>query len=357
MKIIIFAGGVGTRMWPLSRKSFPKQFIKMFNGKSTLELAVKRVKSFGYENVFISTLQQYVPLTKKYLPKIPQKNIIGEPALRNLAPAVGYNLIRLRSQGYKGPVAILWADHLIKNEDEFVKTIKEAEKICVKNPDKIIFIGKKPRFANNNLGWIHIGEKISASLFKYKEWSYKPSMKKCEKMFKSKEWLWNTGYFIMDIDLGCSFYEKFQPKMYKQLVKIEKSIGKTNEKEVVKKIYPQLEKTTFDEAIAKNISPTEALVMETTMEWSDPGTLYALKEALVKKLDENLTKGNVVTRETKDSVIINEEKSKLLVTLGLKGVVVVNTKDASLVVSKEKVKEISEVLSDFESDKKLKKYL
>ncbi len=212
MKIIIFAGGAGTRMWPLSRKSFPKQFIKMFNGKSTLELAVKRVKSFGYENVFISTLQQYVPLTKKYLPKIPQKNIIGEPALRNLAPAVGYNLIRLRSHGYKGPVAILWADHLIKNEDEFVKTIKEAEKICVENPDKIIFIGKKPRFANNNLGWIHIGEKISANLFKYKEWSYKPSIEKCEKMFKSKEWLWNTGYFIMDIDLGCSFYEKFQPK-------------------------------------------------------------------------------------------------------------------------------------------------
>ncbi|MFZ2664541.1 MAG: sugar phosphate nucleotidyltransferase, partial [Patescibacteria group bacterium] len=107
MKIIIFAGGVGTRLWPLSRKSFPKQFIKMFNGKSTIELAVRRVKSFGNENIYISTLNTYVPLVRKYFPKIPRKNIVGEPALRNVAPAIGYNLIRLRKQGYKGPVAIL----------------------------------------------------------------------------------------------------------------------------------------------------------------------------------------------------------------------------------------------------------
>ncbi len=357
MKIIIFAGGAGTRMWPLSRKSFPKQFIKMFNGKSTLELAVNRVKSFGYENVFVSTLQQYVPLTRKYLPKIPRKNIIGEPALRNLAPAVGYNLIKLRSQGYKGPVAILWADHLIKNEEEFIKTIKEAEKICLKNPDKIIFVGKKPRFANNNLGWIHIGEKISKNLFKYKEWSYKPSAEKCEKMFKSKEWLWNTGYFVMDIDLGCYFYEKYQPEMYKGLIKIEKSIGKPKEKETVRKIYPGLEKISFDDAIAKHVTSDEALVLETTMDWSDPGTLYALKEALVEKTEENLTKGDVVTKETKDSLIINEEKSKILVAIGLNGMVAINTKDATLVVPKEKVKEISEILQGFENDKKLKKYL
>lgn len=357
MKIIIFAGGVGTRMWPLSRKYFPKQFIKMFNGKSTLELAVNRVKSFGYENISIGTADAYVPLTKKYLPKISPKNIVGEPALRNLAPAVGYNLIRLRARGYKGPVAILWADHLIENEKLFLETLQKAEKISLENPDKIIFVGKKPRFANNNLGWIHFGEKTSGGLFKYKKWFYKPPTDECQKMFESREWLWNTGYFFMDIDFGCYLYEKYQPEMYKKLLQIEKAVVKSNEKEVVKKVYPTMEKISFDDAIAKNVQPNEALVMETNMEWADPGTLYALKEALIPKEKDNLVTGNVVTKDTEDSVVINEDKTKLVVTLGVKGTAVINTEDVTLVVPKEKVKEISDLLAEFENDKKLQKYL
>lgn len=357
MKIIIFAGGIGTRMWPLSRKSFPKQFIKMFNGKSTLELAVNRVKSFGYENIFVSTLNEYLPLTKKYLPKVPSKNLVGEPALRNLAPAVGYNLIRLRARGYKGPVAILWADHLIENEKLFLDTIKKAEEISLKNPDKIIFVGKKPRFANNNLGWIHFGKEISKNIFEYNKWFYRPPVEECEKMFASKEWLWNTGYFFMDIDFGCYLYEKYQPEIYKQLVKIEKSIGNVNEKEVVKKVYPSIEKISFDDAIAKKVQPDEAVVLKTNMEWADPGTLYALKEALTTKEGENLIKGNVKIKDTEDSLIVNEEKNKLVATIGIKGAAIINTKDVTLIVPKEKVKEISDLLAGFESDPKLKKYL
>jgi len=357
MKIIIFAGGAGTRMWPLSRKSFPKQFIKMFKGKSTLELAINRVKSFGYENIFVSTVKEYVTLTKKYLPKIPARNIIGEPALRNLAPAVGLNLINLRAKGYKGPVAILWADHLIENETLFLETIKKAEEISLKNPDKIIFVGKTPRFANNNLGWIHFGKKTSKDIFEYNKWFYKPPVEECEKMFKSKEWLWNTGYFFMDIDFGCYLYEKYQPEIYKKLLLIEKSLGKGKEKEIINKVYPAMERISFDDAIAKNVLPSEALVLKTEMEWSDPGTLYALKEALTENEKDNLIMGNVKTQNTADSLLVNHEKKKLLATIGLKGVAVVNTKDVVLVVPKEDVKEISDLLTEIEKDKNLKKYL
>lgn len=357
MKIIIFAGGIGTRMWPLSRKSLPKQFIKMFNGKSTLELAVGRVKSFGYENIYISTLQEYVSLTKKYLPKIPAKNIVGEPALRNVAPAVGYNMVRLRVQGYKGPVAILWADHLIKDEDRFLKMLKNAEEVSLKHKDKMVFVGKKPRFANNNLGWIHIGEKISGNLFSYKGWSYKPEIDVCEKMFKSGEWLWNTGYFVFDNDFGLKLFEKYQPEIYASLCKIEKSIGTNNEKATVNKMYPTIEKIHFDNAIAMKVNTNEAVVMETSIEWSDPGTLYALKEALVSKQMDNFVKGNVVNINSEDSILVNEDKSKLLSVIGVKGMVVVQTKDSVLVVPKESVKEISDLLIEIEKEKKLKKFL
>jgi mannose-1-phosphate guanylyltransferase len=358
MKIIIFAGGVGTRLWPLSRKSFPKQFIKMFNGKSTIELAVNRVKSFGSANIYISTLNTYVPLVRKNFPKIPRRNIIGEPALRNVAPAIGYNLIRLRKEGYKGPVAILWADHLIKNEDNFVEILKRGEKLIKKDPNRLVFVGIKPRFANNNLGWIHTGKAVEPGAYKFLEWSYKPQIDKCIKMFKSKEWFWNSGYFIMDLDFALSLYEKLQPTMYKDLQKIEKSIGTKRELNTVKKIYPTLEKISFDNAIAEKVSSNQAVVVKADLgEWSDPGTLYALKEALIKKKEENLVKGNVSSLETKDSLLINQEKSKLLATVGLEGFIVVNTKDVILVVPKDKVREVSDLIKEIELDKKNKKYL
>ena len=223
MKILIFAGGTGTRMWPLSRRSFPKQFIKMFDGKSTLELAVDRVKVFGIENIYVSTLQEYISMVKKDVPSLKTKNIIGEPDLRNVAPAIGYNLVRLRAQGYKGPVAILWADHLMKNKDNFLEILRKGRDLVKENSEQIVFFGEKPRFANNNLGWIHIGKQLQPGVHKFTEWHYKPPVKECNKMFKSGEWLWNPGYFLMDLDFALSLYETLQPKMYKKLVKIEKA--------------------------------------------------------------------------------------------------------------------------------------
>jgi len=358
MKIIIFAGGVGTRLWPLSRKSFPKQFIKMFNGKSTIELAVGRVKTFGLNNIYISTLNTYVPMVKKYFPKLSRKNIIGEPCLRNVAPAIGYNLVRLRKQGYKGPVAILWADHLIKNEENFVKVLKTGERLVKKNPSRIVFVGVKPRFANNNLGWIHTGKIIEPGAYKFIEWMYKPQLDVCTKMFESGEWLWNSGYFIMDLDFALSLYEKYQPKMHKDLVSIERSIGTKKELSTLRSVYPTLEKIHFDNAIAERVSSEQAVVVKADLgEWSDPGTLYALKEALIKKKEDNLVKGNVSSLETKDSLLINEEKSKLLATVGLDGFIVVNTKDVLLVVPKDKVREVSDLIKEIELDKKNKRHL
>ncbi len=358
MKIIIFAGGIGTRLWPLSRKALPKQFIKMFDGKSTIELAMRRVKDFGKENIYISTLNTYVPLVKRYFPKMPKRNIVGEPALRNVAPAIGYNLVRLRKEGYKGPVAILWADHLIQNESKFVEMLKKGETLVKKEPNKLVFIGVAPRFANNNLGWIRIGKEIEHKAFKYLEWVYKPQIDKCNQMFKSKEWLWNSGYFIMDLDFALSLYEKLQPKMYKYLQKIERDVGTKKEKGTLKKVYPMLEKIHFDNAIAEKVTPNQAVVIKADLgEWSDPGTLYALKEALIKKKLDNFVKGNVITLNTSDSLLINEEKSKLLATIELEGFVIVNTKDVLLVVPKDKVREVSDLIKEVELNSSLKKFL
>lgn len=358
MKILIFAGGSGTRLWPLSRKKLPKQFKKIFEGRSTLQLAVERIeKTFGTNNIYISTNENYVSLVKEQVPQVPATNIVGEPIKRDLAAAIGYNFIRLRKKGYQGPVAILWADHLMNNVDSFLDVLRRGEVLINEDPRRLVFIGEKPRYAENNLGWIHLGEKLEDGSFEYIEWLYKPSVKKCNQMFKSGEWVWNPGYFIVDLNFVLDLYKKLQPKMYEKLIEIEKGVGTVDETDVLNEIYPTMEALHFDKAIAEKIPSDQAVVLKTDMGWADPGTLYALKEALVGNSGKNLSKGNTYEMETSDSVVINEEENKLLATIGLKEMIVVNTKDALLVVHKDDVVDISDLVKKLSKSEEFKKYV
>lgn len=358
MKILIFAGGAGTRLWPLSRKNSPKQFHRLFDGKSTLQLAVERVeKDFDTEDIYVSTNETYVSLVKEQLPQIPYVNIIGEPEKRDLTAAIGYNFVRLRKSGYKGPVAILWADHLMDRVNEFIWVLKKGEKHVIDDPSKIVFVAEKPRYAENNLGWIHVGKKLGNKTYEFLGWKYRPDLEDCKKMFESKEWFWNPGYFILDMDFLLSLYEKNVPEMYKALGEIETSVGTYKEVPTLKRIYPTLEAVHFDNAIVEKIPTEQAIVLTPDLGWSDPGTLYAFKEALTRNGDENLERGLIRSFQTRDSVIINEDKEKLVATIGLDGMIVVNTKDALLVVHKDDAIKVKDLVNELSKDSSLENHI
>ncbi len=357
MKLIIFCGGSGTRLWPLSRHSFPKQFIKMFDGKSTFQLAIERVAPvFGIENVIISTTKAYRSYITEQMPQLPITNIIEEPEKRDLGPAVGLNLIHLKKIGYSGPVALLWADHLMDNVDEFINSLKTAEKICTDDPKKVVLISEEPRFPNNNLGWIHFGKKTSSGSHTFVGFKYKPEFAACEEMFASGEWDWNPGYMVYDVDNALSLFETFVPEVYSSLTKIYEAIGTVNEAHVISEVYPAIPKIHHDHVIAENLSSDDAVVVRSNMGWSDPGTLYALKEALVKQESDNLEMGAVSTLTTNDSVVINKEDKKLVATVGLSGMVVVNTPDVLLVVPKTEILKVTDLVNKLAEDTKTKKY-
>ena len=350
MKLIIFAGGLGMRLWPLSRKNSPKQFEILKDNKSTLEMAVDRVKDFGLENIYISTNEKYIDLVKKHIPDLNSNNILVEPARRDLAAAVGLTLMRLKKQGVVGTVAVLWADHFMEKEENFRIALKQGEEILKENSDKFIFLGETPRFANHNLGWIYTGKEIKDGQYEFLGWKYRPELLECEEMFETESWLWNPGYFVFDIDFVLGLYKKLKPEMYKAL---QFMVGDENK---IRQEYKRLETISFDNAILEKVEPNQAVVLKVDLEWSDPGTLYALKEALVDKEDKNFTKGKVLLQESKDCFVYNEEKNKLVTTVGLDGYIVVNTKDAILVCHKSKVPEVKKMLGKFEEEG-LEKYL
>lgn len=346
MNLVIFAGGAGTRLWPLSRRNSPKQFTPIVGDKSTIQLAIDRIESFGYENIYISTNEKYADIIREQVPTLDASHVMTEPAKRDVAPAIGLTLLRLKAQGASGPMAILWSDHLMDHPDAFVQALKTAETLVQEHPDQFVFFGEKPRYANQNLGWIHVGEEVGERQHAFLEWSYRPELDRCEKMFESGEWLWNPGYFVFDIDVCLSLYEKHQPTMYAALQQM------VADEALLASDYETLESISFDNAIVEHVAPAQARVLAVDFGWSDPGTLYALKEAFAPSEKENYTKGTVSTYETTDSFVYNEEDGKLVATIGLEGVCVINTKDATLVVRKEDVPKIKPFLKQLEEEGK-----
>ena len=177
MKAVIFAGGVGTRLWPLSRKKSPKQFEQIVGNSSTLQLSVDRLtSSFAPDQIYISTGLDYVDMVSSQLPKIPRNNIIGEPEMRDVGPAVGLVAAILHKDAPGEPFAILWSDHLVKNISLFNNILSVGGKLVEKNNDSIVFIGQTPRFASENLGWIERDsqqdEIDGIKIYGFKSWKY-----------------------------------------------------------------------------------------------------------------------------------------------------------------------------------------
>ncbi len=354
MKYIIFAGGYGTRFWPMSKKSKPKQFVKIFEGKSTLELTVDRIKPItNSQNIFISTNENYKNLVKQQT-NLPDKQLIIEPGRRDLEGAIGYALFYLKKNNVKGPIAILWADHLMKNVKVFQNALIESEKLIIENPNQIIFLGEKPRFTNHNIGWLELGDKINIKsrfeIYKFKKLRGKPTVKNCEKMFRSKNFLWNPGYFITSIEFLEKLYKRETPKTYNILKAIFNEPNKTLQKE----LYSTLAKNSFDKAILERLKNEEAKIIKVNMHWSDAGTFYAFKEAIKPK--GNLFIGNNVTFNLKNSLIINKEKDKLVCAINLKNIMIINTPEALLVLKNSDADKIKDLVKKIEQ-KKLSKYL
>lgn len=353
MKIVIFAGGVGTRLWPLSRKNSPKQFEKILGEKSTLQLAVDRLlPDFKFEDIYIATSKRYKNIVREQLPKIPSANFIFEPAVRDVGPAVGMALCIIEKKYPNTPIAILWSDHLVKKVRRFLEVLHFAHDLVKNNTNSLVLIGQRARFANQNLGWIELGEQTGeikgTKIFKFKRLVYRPTLTLAEEFLNNQNFAWNPGYFVTTASFMLSQFKKFTPALWKGLMKIQDSVGKKELAKVIEAVYPNLEKISFDNAILERIDPRHVFVIAADLGWSDVGAWEALKEALEVTSSENVNKGRVLLNDSSDNLVFNYT-DQLVVGIDLTKMILINTDDVLLVCRKTSVPKIKKLVESLEN--------
>lgn len=349
MKIVIFAGGTGKRFWPASRIKAPKQFLPIVNDKPLVRLRYEILRTgFSDSDIFISTGKQYESEVKAILPELPEENFILEPEMRDTSPAVTLAVSYLNKKFPGKVVSIQWSDHLIKNPEVFIECLKESEEE-VKKTKKTILVVVPARFPSPHRGYIEFAEPIremneNLSLRKFVRFVEKPSKELAEKYIESGNYGWNPGYWTLLPD----YYLKTVSETATETYKICQDIVNTDFSTEALEKFKTCEKTSADYAFAEYIKSDDALVMLTDMGWSDVGEWIAFKEALETSQEENVKVGNSFDLDSHDTLIYNTEPNKLIATIGLDGMVVVNTKDVVAIFHKHDNTRLKEFIKKLE---------
>lgn len=342
---VIMAGGIGSRFWPVSRSTHPKQFLDILGtGKSLIQMTYQRINQmFDEEKIFVVTNKEYLNIVKKQLPKLPVENILLEPALKNTAPCIAYSVYKIFSKYPDANIAILPSDHLITDEINFIECMKKGLGF-VNESNAIVTLGINPTRPDTGYGYIQFINEDNNEINKVKTFTEKPTADIAETFINSGEFLWNSGIFISNAKTWIKSFEEYLPEIH-ELFKVGIKYYFTDEEEnYLKRSYPLCTVISIDFGIiekAKNV-----WVIPSSFGWSDLGTWRSVKEIAKANEHNNVVIGkNIIERNSSNCLVFNSSKG-LIVLQGVKDLIVVESNDAILICNIEDEQEVKFIVSD-----------
>ncbi len=342
------AGGRGTRFWPSSRKENPKQLLNIVGNESMLQMTVDRLKKMkNVEDVFIVAGKDLAPKIRKMIRGITPKNIIVEPSGKNTAPAIGLAALHIKKLRKDSVMGVFPADHLIVGYQKFAKTVRSAIQLANKN-GSLVAIGIEPTFPSTGYGYIqydHNSPEDHLNGFKVKTFAEKPHQALAERFIKSGDFLWNGGMFVWKVSTFFEKIEKHMPDLSEQLGKIEKRIAK---KQDFTRLWNHIEPKSVDYGLMEKSN--DIYVVKAEFQWNDVGSWDAVYDVSPKTKDKNVIRGEGVVIQGQNNLI--QSNSHFTAVIGADNLVVVNTKDATLVVPREKVEDVKALVHYLEKKKR-----
>ena len=356
---LIVCGGAGTRLWPYSRASKPKQFLAIKGKKSLLRKTFERLTPLlPPDRIYaIITTNEYLDDVQHDLPELKKQQIIIEPLKRNTAMAVGLGSLVIRKRDPEAIVASIWADHLIEDKKAYQDALLTAAKTAT-GGQYLVTVGVVPQFAHTGLGYIKKGQQIiqssPAKVFKLDKFTEKPDIQKAKEMLVSGDYLWHTAPLVWRVDTFFNGLKQHSPDTYHRLMEFGQIWGKLFGAGKIRRIYESAPDVSIDYALSEKAD--NFAVIEGKFDWVDIGDLSVLWGVEDKNSEGNATilknGGEWLGLETKNSLVINESP-RMVATLGLNNLIIVVTDKAILVADKTQSQKVKQVVEALKNDKKI----
>lgn len=344
MLVLIMAGGSGTRFWPKSRQRRPKQLLKIYGDETMIQQTVHRLTpAVPPERIFIVSTQTQIEEIQRQLPEIPPQNLLVEPVGKNTAPCIGLGALYLRRVDPDDIMVVLPADHMIVDAEKWRAQLEQAEKVARKT-GALVTIGIRPTYPATGYGYIQYTHETisfdSVVAYRVKTFAEKPNYETACRFLESGDFLWNSGIFVWKISTILHEIEEHLPQIYDALMTIDRAIGTPQEKEVIDFTYKQIRSISIDYGVMEHAR--EVYVIPGDFGWNDLGSWNEVYK--IKPKDE---KGNAASPE---HVLLDTEgclidvNGKVVATIGLKDMIVVDTEDALLICPRDRAQDVREVV-------------
>lgn len=339
------AGGVGSRFWPVSTESFPKQFHDMLGtGDTLLQKTFQRLnKLIPTENIFILTNEKYNDLVLQQLPEVKQKQVVLEPAMRNTAPCILYASLKIQKLNPDAVMIVAPSDHWIEDETAFTQNVQQAFQFCEQN-DALMTLGIKPTFPNTGYGYIEFGNDSEENISEVIQFREKPDYDTAKQFLAQGNFLWNAGIFMWSASSVINAFKNNQPELFQHFNKGMDLYNTDAEAEFIEGNYAKAENISVDYAIME--SSKNVYVIPATFDWNDLGTWGSLYDKLDKDQNQNAVVNAKTLVEDASGNMIRTAKEKVVVVDGLNDYIIVDKDEVLLIFPKTKEQDIKKVLQN-----------